>query len=225
MSACCIKNCKSRSSGIFSTNIMFYTFPKDEELHKTWLKACDKDPNYKIKHERVCELHFKPYCIKNKMTMQLKGNTPRVIHRLEKGSVPTELLNVPKARQKYLYSFRQNHTDNDSLKKSDRLGLPTYAELITYVNNIAGKAIPAESISEDNTVLYNTRATEQKEIILTTTEFVPSTNDVIRNNAILDSDMSVTDSSMLYSTICGSSEYIQSYQSQSPQSPQRPQRR
>ncbi|KYN06230.1 hypothetical protein ALC62_02822 [Cyphomyrmex costatus] len=116
MPTCCIKNCRNRSSCVFSDNLMFYTFPKDTDLCRKWLKACGINVNSQIKHERVCEVHFKTEHIERQLTKPRSNRIQRVIKRLKKGSVPTEFLNLPSGRKKRIYSFPQSCI-NKSQKK------------------------------------------------------------------------------------------------------------
>lgn len=109
---------------------MFYTFPKDIDLCRKWLEACGKNVNSQIKHERVCEVHFKAECIESQLAKpQSNKIQARVIRRLKKGSVPTEFLNLPSGRKKRLHSYPQSCI-NELPKKLIRTGVPTYAELV-----------------------------------------------------------------------------------------------
>jgi len=46
MPTCCIKNCRNLASDAFSNNVVFYTFPRDVDLRRKWIKTYGKDPNH-----------------------------------------------------------------------------------------------------------------------------------------------------------------------------------
>ncbi|XP_071573354.1 uncharacterized protein [Temnothorax nylanderi] len=76
-----------------------------------------------MKCERVCEVHFLSNCFEEQMT---KGKLKR---KLKAGSIPTELLQLPKERQKRI--MHTNNTNNNAgPEKSVRTAIPTYAELV-----------------------------------------------------------------------------------------------
>ncbi|XP_072764052.1 uncharacterized protein [Anoplolepis gracilipes] len=128
MPSCFVKNCKNRTNVLFRKKVRYFSFPKDPEIRIKWLEACQKDKNYEIKSERVCEVHFSLDCFENKMT---KGTVPKLKYRLKPGSVPTELLQLSSKRKKIIHIVGTDNIGNAKLsKKSVCPGIPTYAELI-----------------------------------------------------------------------------------------------
>ncbi|XP_024883869.1 uncharacterized protein LOC112462372 [Temnothorax curvispinosus] len=138
MPSCFVKNCKNRTNVLFIKNVKFYSVPKDPELRIKWLEACQRDKDCMMKCERVCEVHFLSNCFEEQMTKR------KLKRKLKAGSIPTELLQLPKERQKRIHT---NNTNNAGPEKSVRTAIPTYAELV----ECATKETENESIPENTT--------------------------------------------------------------------------
>ncbi|XP_011700993.1 PREDICTED: uncharacterized protein LOC105457806 [Wasmannia auropunctata] len=106
MPSCFIKNCKSHTNYVFNKCVKYFSFPQDPELRLKWLEACRRDGNFKVTHERVCEIHFSSDCIEYRTSKPRSAHiSPKIVRTLKKGSVPTELLDLPNKKRKLLHSF------------------------------------------------------------------------------------------------------------------------
>ena len=85
---CGVLSCKNAYvHGPDNNNLVFHSFPNDEEVRKSWIIAC-RNPNITTKNEKckrnfVCEKHFTNDCYPGKGTKN---------KRLKKGSKPTKYL-------------------------------------------------------------------------------------------------------------------------------------
>ncbi|XP_018308510.1 uncharacterized protein [Mycetomoellerius zeteki] len=175
MPTCCVKNCKNRTSSAFYNNVVFYSFPQDADLRRKWLEACGKDLNHQIKHERVCGVHFKPECVLKSQSTLVK---PRIRYLLKRGSVPTELLELPNIRQKRYWSH-QSCTADESTKKSFCSGIPSYTELVAYAKTVDEK--DTVSVLNNDTENVQVSDTDEKDI-------VSILNDDIKDVKVFDTD-------------------------------------
>ncbi|XP_077270191.1 uncharacterized protein LOC143901639 [Temnothorax americanus] len=143
MPVCCIKNCKSRTGrgNRENYNVLLCYFPKEPEIRRQWLEACQrKEADIKLSCAAVCERHFVPDCIEEKWTQQRSKNLPRLIRRLKKGSIPTELLNIPKETIPQL--------DEPKEKIPRKSKIPSYNELVAYAKR--NTEMDANAVSTGN---------------------------------------------------------------------------
>lgn len=153
MPACCVRNCRSRSGRSIreNKNVLLYYFPKERELRRQWLEACQrKEGDIKLSCAAVCERHFVPDCIEEKWTQQRSKNQPRVIRRLKKGSIPTELLNIPKE------IIPQLGKSKEKIPRKSRI--PSYNELVACAKR--NTEMYANAVSTEN-ILKNDKQDEQ----------------------------------------------------------------
>ncbi|XP_018405712.1 PREDICTED: uncharacterized protein LOC108782059 [Cyphomyrmex costatus] len=104
--SCAVYNCKSGSHA-FDRKIKLFSFPQDPEIKRKWLVACRRtEGELKVEKAQVCELHFGPGYIENRVTRKTTKNvTPRMMKRLVKGSIPTLHLDLEKRIQKKTFNF------------------------------------------------------------------------------------------------------------------------
>ncbi|XP_011689990.1 PREDICTED: uncharacterized protein LOC105451320 [Wasmannia auropunctata] len=102
MPTCCIKNCTSRTDGIYKKNIKFFRFPKETDISQRWLQVCQRNEiNTKIDSAFICELHFEADCFEMKWTKPHSSNVPaKQLKRLKKGSIPSKMLIIEKTRKR-----------------------------------------------------------------------------------------------------------------------------
>ncbi|XP_074546804.1 uncharacterized protein LOC141805586 [Halichoeres trimaculatus] len=75
---CCVPHCSV--SARFNSSVSFFSFPKDDELHKQWMINIRRD-NFVTTNPRVCGLHFQSEDV-------IEPPTPAGRRRLKKGAVP-----------------------------------------------------------------------------------------------------------------------------------------
>ncbi|XP_018400074.1 PREDICTED: THAP domain-containing protein 1-like [Cyphomyrmex costatus] len=98
MPTCCVPNCKMRTGKL--NKMKMYYFPHDPQLRKQWLKACGRTNESELSSRySICERHFRPECIEERWTEQRANNKLRLMRRVKKDAVPTELLNITKERK------------------------------------------------------------------------------------------------------------------------------
>ncbi|XP_077277026.1 uncharacterized protein LOC143905466 [Temnothorax americanus] len=169
MSKCFVNNCKNRTSHVFNKKVVFYTFPQDPDLRSKWLKACQKNKEYKDKNERICEVHFQLNCFEERMIKpRSEGIEPHVQRGLKKESIPTEFLNLLNDRHKRLYPFEKSYDSNgvEPSQKLVRSGIPTYAELVGCTKN----SIEKDAIQEPTPYTISNIITDLCAVNASTTE-------------------------------------------------------
>ncbi|XP_071643599.1 uncharacterized protein [Temnothorax longispinosus] len=126
MPTCYIQNCTNRT---VTKNIKFFQFPKEPVILQQWLKACGKNEGeIKTNSATVCSAHFDESCFEMVWTKPRQKNIPaKQILRLKKGSIPRKFLNLGKKRK------RTCEDDNEKIKTLVCTGIPTYGELVQYV--------------------------------------------------------------------------------------------
>ncbi|XP_029659320.1 uncharacterized protein LOC115233174 [Formica exsecta] len=140
MPTCCIKNCKSRTGGATKTkDIKFFPFPQNPALKKKWFEACHREEeNLNVNSARICELHFSSDCMEKKWTKPRTPNTKaRLMNRLKTGSIPTQLLDLPKQDTNRINrcSTLEGDETEPMTKNICRTGIPTYEELVACARN------------------------------------------------------------------------------------------
>lgn len=53
---CAVAACKNQSGK--EPKLSFFSFPKDENLRKEWIKRCHRKENFNPKTSRICRNHF-----------------------------------------------------------------------------------------------------------------------------------------------------------------------
>lgn len=118
MVRCAVINCGTKSAANGKTNSMFFSFPKNVEIQRIWLRACgwDSAPSSLTDLLSVCSAHFKD---SDKVTkMVLDGPTPQQgelltirekVCGVKSTAVPT--LNMPIRPAIYSSANRIGHTD------------------------------------------------------------------------------------------------------------------
>lgn len=72
---CSVAICKSNSKKAKETgeNIMFFSFPKDPEVRKEWIRKCYRKDSFSVENKRVCSKHFKSDDFEDEMKARLMG--------------------------------------------------------------------------------------------------------------------------------------------------------
>ena len=53
---CAVFGCNSNAKQ--NKDLLFHTFPKDEETRKKWVNACKRADKFNADNGRICSLHF-----------------------------------------------------------------------------------------------------------------------------------------------------------------------
>lgn len=98
---CCVPNCKSNYKSNQSVgSISTFSFPKDEQLKKQWLRVIPRQDWSPTKYSAVCSLHFRNHeILKFETQKNLDGtqvDIPLKYPTLKPGSVPSIFPNLPK---------------------------------------------------------------------------------------------------------------------------------
>ncbi|XP_071567395.1 uncharacterized protein [Temnothorax nylanderi] len=151
MPSCYIQNCTNRT---VTKNIKFFQFPKEPVVLQQWLKACGKNEGeIKTNSATVCSAHFDESCFEMVWTKPRQKNIPaKQILRLKKGSIPIKFLNLEKKRK------RTREDDNKRIKTLCT-GIPTYGELVQYVQE-------KQHICPEQTIHINKNIREDAHILL-----------------------------------------------------------
>ncbi|KAM0726178.1 Transposable element P transposase [Formica fusca] len=154
MPTCCIKNCKSRTGGATKTkDIKFFPFPQNPALKKKWFETCHREEeNLNVNSSRICERHFSSDCMEKKWTKTHTLNTEaRLMNRLKAGSIPTQLLDLPKQDTNRInrYSTLEDDEIEPMTKNTCRTGIPKYEELVACVEIILSRGMPHLETSTD----------------------------------------------------------------------------
>ncbi|XP_066253748.1 uncharacterized protein [Euwallacea similis] len=85
---CAVGICKSRSKKVIKErqNIRFFSFPKDHEICKEWMRRCNRTGKFSPVNKRICSLHFKPDDFEDKLKAELFDYVPV---KLKKTAVPS----------------------------------------------------------------------------------------------------------------------------------------
>ncbi|KAK5647981.1 hypothetical protein RI129_002873 [Pyrocoelia pectoralis] len=75
---CAVAGCHTDyQSKNYTSDLMFFRFPKDENLSSTWVNACKRDVKFKVKNARICSKHFDKDCYERNLKFQLLGYSAR----------------------------------------------------------------------------------------------------------------------------------------------------
>ncbi|TMW54340.1 hypothetical protein DOY81_000613 [Sarcophaga bullata] len=88
---CAVGSCKENDSKKKSSHrqhITFYSFPRDVEQRKLWVKFCKRSNTINPKRERICALHFKKDDFERNLRFEM-GFSNRSSAKLKPGAVPT----------------------------------------------------------------------------------------------------------------------------------------
>ncbi|XP_018400914.1 PREDICTED: uncharacterized protein LOC108778281 [Cyphomyrmex costatus] len=129
MPTCCVINCKNKS-GRGKEKINMFSFPQKPELRKQWLEACKQ--THTSKQYVICQRHFLPECIEEKMTQQHSGRQLRLMRRVKRNAVPTEFLDLPKERK------RSRQKEKENQLSIGNAPMPSYNDLLSYAKRFAG---------------------------------------------------------------------------------------
>ncbi|XP_045106097.1 uncharacterized protein LOC123501361 [Portunus trituberculatus] len=92
-SSCSVLWCYSDKGKTAGTGIRYFRFPKNDEIRKQWVRACDKVDDFNFKNAVVCSRHFMPsdYArdLKNEF---LQTEVPRRKRSLKEEAVPSLFL-------------------------------------------------------------------------------------------------------------------------------------
>ena len=91
---CTVKGCRNPNK------VRYYSFPKDEETRKIWIKRCGRKENFNTKKRSVCAIHFTDADFKLDLKAQLLEGIERKI--LKEDAIPSLHL-------KHLESVPQEH--------------------------------------------------------------------------------------------------------------------
>jgi hypothetical protein len=120
-SKCCVPNCSSNYNST-NTYVTVFSFPKDEEMKKRWIKCIHRESFIPTKYSVVCIKHFAESSIirVDKMTRDDGSllEVARKIPKLIKNAVPSIFHNQPSYMTKVSRKKRK-HPDERRQKLSD----------------------------------------------------------------------------------------------------------
>uniref|UniRef100_A0A1Y1NJG2 THAP-type domain-containing protein n=1 Tax=Photinus pyralis TaxID=7054 RepID=A0A1Y1NJG2_PHOPY len=91
---CSVVECTTANgSKQFSSNLMFFRFPNDQNIQKRWVLACNRPGHINVKTARVCSKHFDESSYERNLRFELLGYTARNRRLLKPDAVP--FLNLP----------------------------------------------------------------------------------------------------------------------------------
>ncbi|XP_018366600.1 PREDICTED: THAP domain-containing protein 1-like [Trachymyrmex cornetzi] len=132
MPVCCIKHCTSRTSHNKTKNVKFFRFPKEAIIRQQWLKASQRTELDIKPYTAICSNHFDTDCFTMVWTKPRSKNVlAREMQRLKKDSIPTKMLILEKKRR--ILESKENMKRNKERNVPIRTGVPTYTELIGYI--------------------------------------------------------------------------------------------
>ncbi|KAJ8964436.1 hypothetical protein NQ314_004915 [Rhamnusium bicolor] len=105
---CAVVTCNvDNQSKNYNRDLMFFHFPKDDNLSKQWLQACKRDHKVNILNARICPLHFDKENYERNLKEELLGLTLNKRQRLLKpDAIPT--LNLPKQMESLKDGYKRN---------------------------------------------------------------------------------------------------------------------
>lgn len=90
MVICSVRGCKGNNRRKnYEGNLKFFTFPKNADLCKTWIRCCGKAGKVNTNTERICSIHFTD---DDWLLKDILLNTPVKKRHLKKDAVPTQNL-------------------------------------------------------------------------------------------------------------------------------------
>ena len=80
---CSVATCKSNSKKAKENleHIMFFTFPKEPEIRREWIKKCYRKDKFNPKYKRICSRHFKPNDFEDELQARLTGSQLRKLNK------------------------------------------------------------------------------------------------------------------------------------------------
>ena len=94
---CAVFGCNSNSGR--NGDLIFHTFPKNEELRKKWIHLCKREGRINANSSRICSLHFESSAYARNLQYELLGiPLPRKLVRLKDDAVP--ILSLPNSKGK-----------------------------------------------------------------------------------------------------------------------------
>ena len=95
------------SNCLSPNGIKYYSFPKDNETQKVWVKQCKSSKSINVKNARVCETHFSEESFIRDLRGELLGLP--IQRKLSSSAIPT--LNLPDA----------NHPSECEMERESRM--------------------------------------------------------------------------------------------------------
>ncbi|XP_012232074.1 uncharacterized protein [Linepithema humile] len=113
---CCVPNCNGNYKN--GPKVAMFSFPKNEEIKRKWLRAICRQNFCPTNSSKVCELHFHSHEIKRKTSHYDKANgklltAPLRYPHLIKDAVPSQLPNCPQ----YLTKSEVLHREGPEKKR------------------------------------------------------------------------------------------------------------
>nr|XP_012225401.1 PREDICTED: uncharacterized protein LOC105673967 [Linepithema humile] len=113
---CCVPNCNGNYKN--GPKVATFSFPKNEEIKRKWLRAICRQNFCPTNSSKVCELHFHSHDIERETSHYNEANgkllTAPLRHpRLIKNAVPSQLLNNPQ----YLTKSEAPHRESPEKKR------------------------------------------------------------------------------------------------------------
>lgn len=80
---CSVSTCKSNSAKAKAEgqNLMFFTFPKDSQIRKEWVRKCYRKDKWNPDNKRVCSKHFKQHDFEDEMQARLLNIQPKKLKK------------------------------------------------------------------------------------------------------------------------------------------------
>ncbi|XP_045132619.1 uncharacterized protein LOC123516916 [Portunus trituberculatus] len=92
-SSCSVLWCYSDKRKTAGNGIRYFRFPKNDEIRKQWVRACDRVDDFNLKNAVVCSRHFTPNdCARDLKYEFLQTEVPRRKRSLKEEAVPSLFL-------------------------------------------------------------------------------------------------------------------------------------
>ena len=120
---CTVKGCRNPN------RVRYYSFPKNEEIRKLWIKKCGRKETFNTKKRSVCAIHFSESDFKIDLKAQLLEGIERKI--LKEDAVPSLHLNgkVEDQRVDHDESVSINHDESASVDVAELLNASDEVEV------------------------------------------------------------------------------------------------
>lgn len=92
MTRCAVLGCTNNNMKTEGTGIKYYTFPKNEDLWKRWVEACQRSDTFKFQNAKICSKHFSKECFFRSTRQQMLNYCPNRFRNLVQEAVPTKFL-------------------------------------------------------------------------------------------------------------------------------------